>query len=76
MSDGGWDVYRWVRAVLTLLRGLATKVKAFKGRTEGEKGLFVAGRQECLWACQWVGRGETPRERAKRWPPSWGGWRE
>ena len=48
MSDGGWGVYRWIRAVLTLVRGLATKVKAFKGRAEGEKGLFGVGRQECL----------------------------
>ena len=66
MSDGGWGVYRWIRAVLTLVRGLATKVKAFKGRAEGEKGVgrvvWQAGVRHCLALkdadSQGQGRGE------------------
>ena len=30
-----------------------------------ERKVFGVGRQECLWACQWVGRGETSGERAE-----------
>lgn len=36
-----------VGAVPTRARHLARKVKAFKGRTDGEKGLFGVGRQAC-----------------------------